>query len=193
MSQSSSRSRKRDYASTSRSSAIGKTKSTTLYSGEFEQKLIDRGVYPKGYRTAEGLRAPKPNNMSEMCNVLGNSSSSLSPSLFTEAMFEEFQENNERASSESKAIADVIPAITGSKDRTFHSAADIAFRRLERFDPDVSVPNPDRYYRARPAQIDVRVRRDLNEYIVLSNRTSLLVAPNLFFEGKSASRRLDVA
>ncbi|KAF2211405.1 hypothetical protein CERZMDRAFT_43407 [Cercospora zeae-maydis SCOH1-5] len=192
MSQSTTRSRKRDHSSSvSRSS--GRTKTTTPYSGEFEQKLIDRGMYPKGYRIVDGLRPPKPNNMSEICEILGRPRASLSPSTFSAAVFEDFQETNESASSEMKAMAHVVPLITGPSDCQFNSAADTAFHRLKKFDPELSVPKPDRYYGAKPAQIDGRVRRELNQYIIPSNRTDLPAAPSFFFEGKSASGRPDVA
>lgn len=196
MSQSStqSRSRKRDYASSiSGSSLTGKTKSTTPYSAEFEQKLIDRGVYPDGYRAREGAKPSKPANMKEMQEALVQARSSLSPSKVSEEVFEEFQDNNRRAKSESTAMADVIPMITGVKDRQFETAGDIPFNNLQRFDPELSVPKPDKYYGARPDQIDERVRNDLDQYIVPSTSKQRPAAPNFFLEGKGASGRPDVA
>lgn len=196
MSQSSSRSesRKRDYASsTSRSSFTGKTKTTTPYSAEFEQKLIDRGVYPDGYRTKDGAKPPKPRNTQEIRDVLSQARPSLSPSKVTEEVFEEFQDNNRRAESESTAMVDVIPTITGVKDREYETMGETLFNNLAKFDPELSVPKPDKYYGARTSQIDERVRNDLDEYVVPSTSKHRPTAPNYFFEGKGATGRPDVA
>lgn len=194
-SRSRSQSRKRIYASSisKSSNATSKTKSTTPYSGEFEQKLIDRGIYSKAYRRRDGSKPPKPENMQDIHDMLARSRPSLSPSVLSETVFENFQESNDRATAESKAMADVIPIIAGPKDKHYESSGDVVFNRLEKFDPDISAPKPDIYYGARPAQIHARVRRDLNQYIVPSNRTNLPAVPNFFLEGKSASGKPDVA
>lgn len=196
MSQSSSRSLKRPSISgTARSNTSGqnKTTSTTPYSREFEQKLIDRGIYPDGYRQPNGSRPPKPENINEIREVLARPRASLSPSAFSETAFEDFQDSNCQAKAESKAMANVIPVIAGSKDKQYESMGDILFNHLKPIDPDLSSPKPDIYYGAKPAQIEPRVRRDLGRYVIPSNRTNLPAAPNFFLEGKSASGRPDVA
>ncbi|WPH04372.1 Hypothetical protein R9X50_00726200 [Acrodontium crateriforme] len=131
MSQSSSQSRKRRSTSgTSMSSATGKAKSTTPYSGEFEQKMIDNGVYPDVNRTTNENRPPKPKNVKEIREILSRPRPSLSPSTSSKGAFEDFQDSNRRAKSESKAMANVIPVIAGSKDQQYDSAGDVAFFRL---------------------------------------------------------------
>lgn len=194
MSQSSAQSRKRGHASSSsKSSGTGKTRTTTPYSGEFEQKLIDQRVFPDGHRKTDGCRPPKRNNVKEIMDALSRLRSSLSPSAFSGDAFEDFQDNNRRARSESNAMADLLLVIVGPQDKQYNTTGDLPFNRLKKFDPDISVPKPDRYYGARPAQIEARVRCELDEYIIPSNRTSLPAAPNFFLEGKSASGRPDVA
>lgn len=193
MSQSSTQSRKRDFASsTARSSGARKTKSTTPYSPEFEQKLADRGVFPVGYRFADGRRSPKPNNIQELMDALSRRRSSLSSTAFSEEAFEEFRDNDVRAS-ESAAMADLLPVIAGPKDKDYNPNGEVPFLRLEKFDPDISVPKPDRYYGAMPAQIDGSVRSDLTNYIIPSNRTNLPAAPNFFVEMKGISGRGNIA
>jgi hypothetical protein len=114
MSQSSSRSGKRSRDSSSRkSSRTSNTKNISAYYAEFVQKMIDNGVYLDGYSLVEGTRAPKFNNMKEMREMLLRPRPSLSPSLFSENAFEEFQDSNRRAKSELVATASVIPYITG--------------------------------------------------------------------------------
>lgn len=155
--------------------------------------MIDRGIYPEGYEDLKGNPPPEPGNLQEIREALAQARGSLSPSQFTENAFSQFQRDNRRAKAEGKAMANVIPVIAGSKDNQHESMGDIPFFHLKPLDPDLSAPKLDTYYRAKPAQIDLRVRCDLNAYITPSNRTNLPAAPNFFLEGKSASGRPDAA
>ena len=155
--------------------------------------MIDNGVYPDGYSPVEGTRAPKPNNVKEMREMLSRPRPSLSPSLFSENAFEEFQDSNRRAKSELAATANVIPYITGSKDKQFETAGDIKFNNLAKFDPNITVLQPDGYDGAKPALVDLRVRTDLDEHITPSTSKHLPIAPNFLREDKSAKGRADVA
>ena len=155
--------------------------------------MIDNGVYPDGYSPVEGSRPPKPNNIKEIREMLSQPRASLSPSKFSENAFEEFQDSNRRANSELAATANVIPYITGSKDRQFETSGDVKFNNLAKFDPDITTLQPDGYDGAKPAQIDLRVRADLDEYIIPCTSKHLPVAPNFFREDKSAKGRADVA
>lgn len=94
--------------------------------------------------------------------------SSLSPSKVSEEVFEEFQDSYRRAKFESTAMADVIPMITGVKDRHFETTGDIPFSNLQRFDSELSVPKPDKYFGSGPDQIAERVRKDLEQYMIPS-------------------------
>ena len=194
MSQSSASSRKRSRGSSSKKSSItSNTKNTSAYHAEFVQKMIDNGVYPDGYSPVEGTRAPKPNNVREISEMFSRPRPSLSPSVFSENAFEDFQDSNRRAKSELAATANVIPYITGSKDKQFETAGDVKFNNLVKFDPNITLLQPDGYYRAKPSQVDLRVRTDLDEYIVPSTSKHLPMAPNFFREDKSAKGRADVA
>ena len=115
------------------------------------------------------------------------------PSAFSENGFEEFQDSNRRAKSELAATANVIPYITGSKDRQFETAGDVKFNNVAKFDPNITILQPDGYDGAKPAQIDLLVRTDLDEHITPSTSKHLLVAPNFFREDKCAKGRADVA
>lgn len=64
---------------------------------------------------------------------------------------------------------------------------------MQKFDPELSVPKPDKYYGARTSQIDERVRGDVDKYIIASKSKHRPAAPNFFLEGKGASRGPDVA
>ena len=141
----------------------------------------------------DGSRPPKPENFRGMRDMLNRPRPSLSPSVFSATAFEDFEDSNERARSESHAMLDVIPIIAGSKDNQYETTGDILFNNLKKFDSNISAPKPDRYYGSKTAQLDPSVRRDLGEYIIPSSRTSLPAAPNFFLEGKSASGKPDVA
>lgn len=83
--------------------------------------------------------------------------------------------------------------ITDVKERQFETAGDMPFNNLQRFDSELSVPQPDKYYGARPDQIDERVRNDLDQGIIPSTSKQHPAGPNSFLEGKGASGRPDVA
>ena len=154
--------------------------------------MIDRGIYPDGY---EGLDSEplEPENLEAIRQALAQSRGSLSPSRFSDSAFARFKKENRRATSELKAVTNVMPFIAGPKDGRYETAGDVPFYNLVKFDPNITTPKPDMYYGARPSQIDTRVRDDLREFIIPSSRTSLPAAPNFFRADKGASGRPDVA
>ncbi|PPJ53260.1 hypothetical protein CBER1_11823 [Cercospora berteroae] len=193
MSKPSSRKGKRTRDSGLPSSDGTKTSGTTdPYNSQFQQMLIERRVYPDGYEDSDG-NIQEPANINSLRELLPISRSSLSPSRFTDEAFKDFQRANRKARSEAKAMSSVVPIITGAKDNRLQTEENIQFNNLEKFAPGLKVAQPDKYYGARPEQVDERIRRDLGQYIVPSTSTSLPVAPNFFFEGKSAGGRPDVA
>ena len=192
MSFASSQSRKRSSAS-SRTTNTTKTTKTSPYNGDFEQKLIDGGVYPKGYEYADDQSPVEPANLDDIHRALHVPRASLSPSRFTEAAFRDFERQSTRAANEAGAMADLVPIIAGEGRRRFHSNTDVPFSNLAPIVEDVTVPKPDIYDGARPDRIDPRVRHSLDAHILPSKTKNLPAAPNFFFEGKSASGRADVA
>ena len=193
MSQSSSRSGKRSRASSSRkSSRTSNTRNTSAYHAEFVQKMIDNGVYPDGYEGLDG-EAPEPNNIETIRQALAKSRGSLSPSRLPQDEFIKFRRENRRAKSELAATANVIPYITGSKDRQFETAGDVKFNNLSKFDPNITTLQPDGYDGAKPAEIDLRIRTALDKHITPSTSKHLPMMPNFFREDKSAKGRADVA
>ena len=184
MERSSSKGRKRS-CNPARSSTTRSTNSTP-YSGGFEQKMIDSGVYPHN-------RASKPLNLPDIKEHMARPRASLSPSQFDDGRFEEFFEIHERSTSETKAMAEVIPIIAGEGRMIYHSEMDTYFTNIAPVAEDVTIPKPDVYDGTLPERIHPRVRHSLNSHIVPSSETSLPAAPNFFIEGKSARGRADVA
>ena len=77
---------------------------------------------------------------------LAKSRDSLSPSLLPQDVFIHFRRENRRAKSELVATANVIPYITGSKDRQFETVGDVKFNNLAKFDLNITILQPDGYY-----------------------------------------------
>lgn len=193
MSQSSSRTGKRSHDSGLPSSdCTNKTSTTGAYDPQFEQMLIDTGVYPDGYEGSDG-EVYEPANIDTLRQLLPVSRNSLSPSKFPNEAFKEFQRINRRAKSEAKAMATVIPIIAGARDNQCSTEDNTLCNNLEKFEPNLRMLQPDKYYGTHPERIDLRVRADLGKYIVPSTDTTRPAAPNYFLEGKSAAGRPDVA
>jgi hypothetical protein len=109
----------------------------------------------------------------------------LSGSHFSNEDFRKFQEADTNAAKETQVVTDVIPSIQGNiKDRKCVSG-DVPFTNLNHLTDGTLVPaNPDLYYGARPEQLDPKVRRELNKYIIPSTQHDLPITPNFFLEVK---------
>ncbi|KAK5188681.1 hypothetical protein LTR47_011433 [Exophiala xenobiotica] len=190
----SSSSRKRSSAS-SRPNECTRTTSTktTPYSGNFEQKLIDNGIYPDLYEHPHGRLSQKLANLSDIQAAQRVPRGSLSPSRFTDKHFEAFQRANARALGETTGMYNVLPFIAG--DETTHRfEMGLPLSNPKPFDKDLSDPKPDVYHGAPLSTIHPRVRTDLGPYIIPSTAdTTRPAAPNFFVEGKSAQGRPNVA
>ncbi|TKA22400.1 hypothetical protein B0A54_18037 [Friedmanniomyces endolithicus] len=192
MSQSNSRTSKRQRDSgLAGSSFTGKTGTTGPYDPQFEQLLIDHGVYPDGYEDSNG-DAPEPENIQAIRERLARSRSSLSPSHFDEVAFKQFQRTNRGASSEQNVMMNVFPPIRGNTGTKFYNEGNMLFKNLVQFAPSITDAKPDGYDGARPAEIDLAVRRTLNGYIIPSTSEHLPAAPNNLTEVKGPSGRSDV-
>ena len=173
------------------SSFTGKTGTTGAYDPQFEQLLIDNGVYSDGHEDSNG-EVPEPDNILIIRERLARSRSSLSPSHFDEATFKQFQRTNRLATSEQDVIRNVIPAIAGSGDGQYYNSGNIKFGNLAKSDPNLCAPKVDGYDGARPIKIEKRVRNDLNGYVIPSTSDHLPAVANHLTEVKGQSGRSDV-
>lgn len=172
--------------STSRSRKRAITSKSSPYDGDFEQKLIDGGIFPHN-------DASEPRNLEDIREYILKPRPSLSPSHFDERKFKEYSALRKKAVNEATAMAEIVPIIAGESRKNHRYVMDSPFTNIAPILKDVTKPKPDLYDGARPEQIDARIRRSLNTHIVPSKNAGRPVVPNFFLEGKSAEGRADVA
>ncbi|KAL9015140.1 MAG: hypothetical protein Q9173_000240 [Seirophora scorigena] len=166
------------------SDASSSTRKSSAYDPAFRQHLVDYRIYRSG-------RAQKPSNWNEIHNRLAQSRSSLSPSRFSEAAFEAFQETNENALTENKVMSKAFPFIAGSTNNP--SQENLYFSNLEDLtDGSITKAKPDLYDGASPADLDTQIRERLSKYIEPSSNKSAPLLPNFFVEGKGHDGRASV-
>lgn len=201
LNQSSFRSRKRgraftqDNRPTTNTTNTPATGSSGPYSRNFQQKLIDNGVYPEMYKYPDGQVAPEPDNLKEIDEILIRPRPSLSPSRFSNENFKEFREKDAHISKEHKATKMVVPIIEGKIKDYKCVEGEIFFINLIPLinDEQLTVAKPDLYYGGRPEQVNRRVRDKLSGYIIPSTQDDLPIAPNFFLEAKGPDGSLAVA
>jgi hypothetical protein len=181
-------------SSTSRSTKPSTTKSSGPYDRDFQQHLVDHGIYPHAYEYPDGQIPPKPSNWSDIKERLARYRPSLSPSKFTEDMHEKFVRADAHAFKEKQITESVISIIEGDNGDARCVAGGIPFRNLDHLTDGTLVPgNPDRYCGARPEQLDRRIRSELDDQIVPSTQHDLPIAPNFFLAAKGPDGSASVA
>ena len=150
-------------------------KRTSPYDPAFEQNLIDYGIYPDRRQRAE--------NTKSLQQRLAQPRPSLTPSRFPDEAFEEFVEKFEEAGNEAEVLANAFPLIRGGNN--IPSGMNREFKNLTPLtDGSLVDAKPDFYDGARRRQLDPRVQKELNSYIIPSKHRKTPVLPNHFTEGK---------
>ena len=197
LSQSQSRGRKRTATTTLKTTSTSRTttlRNTRTYDRDFQQNLIDHGVYPYAYEYPNGRVPTKPSNQIEINQRLAQSRLSLSPSRFSEKKFKEFIRVDAYTFKEKQVINSVIPIIEGKVEDGKCVAGDILFNNLDHLtDSTITPAKPDLFYGARLEQLDRRVRTKLSSRIIPLTQNDLLMAPNFFLEAKGPDGSLAVA
>ena len=171
-----------------------KTKSTGPYDRQFQQVLIDNGIYPHGYRYSDGRVPPKPDNWDQFGQMLARPRPSLSPSRFGDAEFDDFVQADADAGKEQQVCESVLPYIEGRVADGRCRSGGVPFNNLEDLtDRPLTQGKPDVYYGARPEQLDRGVRDALSRHIIPSTQDDLPVAPNFFLEVKGPNGSAAVA
>ncbi|KAI9671921.1 MAG: hypothetical protein M1817_002348 [Caeruleum heppii] len=164
------------------------------YDRNFQQHLIDSGVFPNGYEYLDGRLPPQPDNSNVIRHRLRRSRPSLSLSQFSDNKFREFDRAMTHAAKERQVTDSVIPIIEGKVEDARCKSGGIPFTNFDHLTNGQLVPgNPDRYYGARPEQLDRQVRDELSSRIVPSTQKDLPIAPNFFLEIKGPNGTMAVA
>ncbi|EER36397.1 conserved hypothetical protein [Histoplasma capsulatum H143] len=193
-----SRSRKRRAGSPPSTSAdtkgTTKSTSTTPYNRNFQQNLIDHGVYPDGYEYPDGRIPAMPKNWEEINKTLARPRPSLSPSNFSNEHFRKFKRADTHASKEQPVTTSVIPIIEGDVDDPKCAGGGYPLGNLAPLtDGTLAQAKPDHFYGARPEQLDRQIRNELCNYIIPSTQDDLPMVPNFFLEAKGPDGSLAVA
>ncbi|OJD21903.1 hypothetical protein ACJ73_06756 [Blastomyces percursus] len=171
-----------------------KTSSTSAYSRNFQQILIDHGVYADGYEYPDGEIPSQPKNMDEIVERLAQPRSSLAPSRFSEGDFRKFKRADANASKERPVATPVIPTLEGRISNPKCVGGDHLFGNLAPLtDGTLASAKPDHFYGARPEQLNRQISDDLSYHIVPSTQDDLPMRPNLFLEAKGPDGSLAVA
>ncbi|KAI0196356.1 hypothetical protein F4808DRAFT_474360 [Astrocystis sublimbata] len=170
------------------------TKKTSPYDRAFQQILIDYGIYPNKYRYPNEQTPPPPENLEEIIQVMAQPRLSLSPLFLTQRDFEDFTQKDADAYNEAQVMTSILPIIEGDVRNGRSVAGQILLTNLEDPTVDLLIPgNPDRYYGARPEQLDRRVRIQLGKHIMPSTQHDLPIVPNFFLNVKGPKGSPEVA
>jgi hypothetical protein len=170
-----------------------KSKRSTPYDANYQQKLIDGGVFPYGYRSPDGNRPPMPSNWNETVHRLQQRRPSLSPSVFPEELYQKFIEADADAFNEDAIKEIVLPAMLEAINAPMGAEKNILFTNIDSITGDIPYAKPDYYYGSRPKQIHPYLRDKLSKHIIPSNHTHLPALPNFFLEVKGPDGSAAVA
>ncbi|EEH19029.2 hypothetical protein PABG_01348 [Paracoccidioides brasiliensis Pb03] len=174
-----------------------KSTSTTPYNRNFQQNLIDHGVYPDGYEYPDGRIPAMLNNWKEINETLARPRPSLSPSKFSDEHFRKFKRADTHASKEqpvTSSSSSVIPIIEGDVDDPKCAGGGYPLGNLAPLtDGTLAQAKPDHFYGARPEQLDRQIRSELSDHIIPATQDDLPMVPNFFLEAKGPDGSLAVA
>ena len=182
----------RQTQSTEATNVCFKAKRLSTYDTNFEQHLIEHGIYPAGYRHIDKPSKPRPKNFDDIVQRLSDHRASLSPSCFSALAFDDFQEANSQFNSELKVMVDILSTIRGNTD--IPNEINLCFTNLDSITDGTTVNAvPNLYDGSYPHFIDKAVREDLSKMITPTSHEQAPVAPNFFVEVKSRRGLADVA
>ena len=187
MDSSQSSSRKRVKTGTE-SDISSRTRKSSAYDPDFEQHLIDHGIYPHGYDQGDDDDddddgSVYPDNWEEINERLAQPRPSLSPSRFPREAFRKFEKTNMQALTENTVMSKAFPIIAGTTD--IPSQENLLFGNLKDFtNGSIAKAKPDFYDGSRSAELDKHIREKLGPYIVPSTNTAAPCLPNFFTEAK---------
>jgi hypothetical protein len=165
-----------------------------VYDRDFQQHLVDHGVYPDEYEYPDGSVPAKPNNWTSINQILTQPRASLSPSRFSDEEFRKFKRAAATVPKEKQVSESVIPIIEGKIADIKCRSGGIPFTNFDPLTDGTLKPgNPDIYYGARTEQVNRKVRDELSGRIIPSTQHDLPTAPNFYLAAKGPDGTLAVA
>jgi hypothetical protein len=170
-----------------------KNSTISSYDPAFAQALKDAYIYSEHHIYPNRFIGPTPENLDEIqCRLVRHRDSISSPNAFTNDHFQNFVVANNKAETEMDIISDVLTTIRRSKDDpTFAYGQNFPFNHLQPLAPSIADAKPDYFTGANVDQIQQRVRAELGQYIIPSNKNSRPAAPNFFTEVKGQDGSLE--
>ncbi|KAH8757624.1 hypothetical protein F5883DRAFT_631949 [Diaporthe sp. PMI_573] len=174
-----------------KATTVPKTKTSSAYDDDFEQHMIDNGIYPEGHEYPAGRVTPEPENVDELRLELLAARASLSPSQFPDSTLRNFRKKN-KTPSEGTVMRNVIPIIAGDSD--IPNEGNLPFTNIKSMTGGATVEAvPDFFDGAPSGDIDKAVRDDLSQMIIPTKHANVPIVPNLFLEVNAQGGGADVA
>ncbi|EFQ99551.1 hypothetical protein MGYG_02564 [Nannizzia gypsea CBS 118893] len=161
---------------------------SSIYDGNFEQTLIEHGIYPDEHIYAG--RTARPDNLDEINERLSQRRASLSPSRCIDNEFRRFKYRD--AASRISSMNDVLHDIEGRTPDYRCMEYGLQFDGLAPLADDIqATAKPDCYFGACLEQLRPQLREELSDFILPSEESSLMV-PNFFLQARKADRSFAV-
>ena len=152
--------------STSANNTKGSRRRSSAYDADFEQYLIDHGIFPEEYEHPDGCETPEPSNLEWIRQRLAQIRRSLSPSSFPDSKFRDFKRANARVIDEGEVMSTVLPEIHSTHPDILNKKNKL-FTRLESITNRTTVDAQlDFYNGARLEDIDRRVLEDIDKELI---------------------------
>ncbi|KUI64414.1 hypothetical protein VM1G_11213 [Cytospora mali] len=149
---------------------------------ESQKHLVEGGIFPPGYKYSSNRVNLTPANMSEIRERLLKPRPSLSPSVFGDSCFEDFQNKDSRVVSEASVMSSVLPLMHGGKD--FESAENLLFTNLKPYALNAPRAKPDLYDGCVSGDLAKPIRDSLDQSIVPTKHSTAPIVPNFFIQAK---------
>ena len=160
------------------------SKKSTAHNANFQQKLVDNGIYIVGHKLPSGGLPPKPTNWNDIINRLTQPSNSLS--TFSEDEFNDFVQADNDAEDEEAVKREVIPKLLtiGGRDGAQKSIKFTNLLPLDNLEDDgFAVAQPNYYFGTGNLRLDAKARIALDRNICPSKTApDLPIIPNFFLE-----------
>ena len=143
----------------------------------FQQMLIDGGVYPIYYKYMDPDGPQKPNNLDEVVQRLSQPQPAIS-STVSDHDFREYANAIWHACKDNAVKASVIPMFLRAIGSSDIAQKNVLFNNLTSpadslKEEDLGKAKSDFYYGCQPEQVNANVRKTLSRHIVPSSLTNL--------------------